>query len=166
MWCGLSPVQRCAPHQLRHASEREKAIADHVDSPVASWTFHSLLQGVESGQYDRFDNRMFPEDLEMRRFAKQQHLERRRSRTPSRQVGVASGVDSEEEDLYKSRKRGLAVPRTDAETRPLQSASAPKTPIRGHAEPSEVSQDEGVHLRGRLQQEQHQEAKDPKRPKV
>ncbi|CAJ1338725.1 unnamed protein product, partial [Effrenium voratum] len=60
----------------RHASEREKAIADHVDSPVASWTFHSLLQGVESGQYDRFDNRMFPEDLEMRRFAKQQHLER------------------------------------------------------------------------------------------
>ncbi|CAJ1422108.1 unnamed protein product [Effrenium voratum] len=158
-------LKRCAPHQLRHASEREKAIADHVDSPVASWTFHSLLQGVESGQYDRFDNRMFPEDLEMRRFAKQHHLERRRSRTPSRQVGVASGVDSEEEDLYKSRKRGLAVPRTDAETRPLPSASAPKTPIRGHVEPSEVSQDEGAHPRGRLQQEQHQEAKDPKRPK-
>ena len=42
-------LKRCAPHQLRHASEREKAIADHVDSPVASWTFHSLLQGVESG---------------------------------------------------------------------------------------------------------------------
>ena len=32
-------LKRCSPDQLRHASERERLLAEGTDSPAASWTF-------------------------------------------------------------------------------------------------------------------------------
>ena len=107
-------LKRCAPFQLRHASERERLIAEQVDSPVASWTFHSLLQGVQGGQYERFDNLMFPEDMERKRLARR-GTSRARSRTPgrrSRSVPVGGDVSSGEE-MMESRSRGHVRPPGD-----------------------------------------------------
>ena len=55
-------LKRCAPEQLRHASEREKAIAEGADAPTAAWTFHGLTTTLFKGEYEILDDRVFPED--------------------------------------------------------------------------------------------------------
>ncbi|CAK9111156.1 unnamed protein product, partial [Durusdinium trenchii] len=57
-------LKRCAPEQLRHASEREKTLAEHADSPTASWTFHGLTKTLYKGEYEILDKNVFPEDLD------------------------------------------------------------------------------------------------------
>ena len=74
---------------------------------MASWTFHSLLQGVQGGQYERFDNLMFPEDMERKRLARR-GTSRTRSRTAgrrSRSVPVGGDVSSGEEMMERPIKR-------------------------------------------------------------
>ncbi|CAE7808731.1 RE1 [Symbiodinium microadriaticum] len=56
-------LKRCSPDQLRHASEREAAIAEATDAATPPWTFSSLLQTLEGGGYDVFDDYVFPEDI-------------------------------------------------------------------------------------------------------
>ena len=56
-------LKRCSPDQLRHASERERVIAEGMDSPVTSWTFHSLIQTLYKGEYEILDQNLFPEDV-------------------------------------------------------------------------------------------------------
>ena len=52
-------LKRVAPEQLRAASEREKLIAEFESPTPFSWTIHGLLQGVDRGQYDVYDDRSF-----------------------------------------------------------------------------------------------------------
>ena len=42
-------LKRCSPEQLRHASEREKLLAEGADNPSTSWTFHSLSSTLYKG---------------------------------------------------------------------------------------------------------------------
>ena len=85
--CGVGGHWRKAeavcPFSAEACVGAESPIAEQVDSPVTSWTFHSLLQGVQGGQYERFDNLMFLEDMERKRLARR-GTSRARSRTPGR----------------------------------------------------------------------------------
>ena len=56
-------LKRCSPDQLRHASEREVILANSThDTITPGWTFHSLLQGMQAGNFDIYDNYQLPED--------------------------------------------------------------------------------------------------------
>ncbi|CAK9114315.1 Retrovirus-related Pol polyprotein from transposon TNT 1-94 [Durusdinium trenchii] len=55
-------LKRCSPSQLRHASAREKVIAEGMSAPTAVWTFHSLARDILKGEYGILDDQMFPED--------------------------------------------------------------------------------------------------------
>ena len=78
-------LKRCSPDQLRHASEREAALAESASDEVTpGWTFHSLVQGLQAGNYDLYDDYVFPEDrskIVSRRFVSRAP----RSRTPARE---------------------------------------------------------------------------------
>ena len=56
-------LKRCSPEQLRHASDREKLMAEGSDAPSTSWTFHSLTQTLLKGEFERLDDHTFPEDM-------------------------------------------------------------------------------------------------------
>ncbi|CAK9113409.1 unnamed protein product, partial [Durusdinium trenchii] len=56
-------LKRCSPSQLRHASAREKVIAEGMSAPTAVWTFHSLARDILKGEYGILDDQMFPEDV-------------------------------------------------------------------------------------------------------
>ena len=56
-------LKRCSPDQLQHASEREVILANSThDTITPGWTFHSLLQGMQAGNFDIYDNYQLPED--------------------------------------------------------------------------------------------------------
>lgn len=57
-------LKRCAPDQLRHASSREQAIAEGLEAPTASWTFHGLTRTLFKGEYEILDQNVFPDDEE------------------------------------------------------------------------------------------------------
>ena len=78
-------LKRCSPDQLRHASEREAAIAEATDAATPPWTFSSLLQTLESGGYDVFDDYVFPEDIGALPQVPRGRS-RARSRTPGRET--------------------------------------------------------------------------------
>ena len=73
-------LKRCSPDQLRHASERERLLAEGTDAPAASWTFHSLAQTLYKGEFEILDDNVFPGDAE----AVGPPREPRRSRSLSR----------------------------------------------------------------------------------
>ncbi|CAE7547481.1 RE1 [Symbiodinium sp. CCMP2592] len=75
-------LKRCSPDQLRHASEREAAIAEATDAATPPWTFHSLLQTLEGSGFETFDDYVFPEDIGIL-----PQLPRSRSRVRSRTPG-------------------------------------------------------------------------------
>ena len=56
-------LKRCAGWQLRHASQTEKIISEGTEAPVMSWSFHQLVQHLQKGQYDIYDDLVLPEDL-------------------------------------------------------------------------------------------------------
>ncbi|CAE7337278.1 unnamed protein product [Symbiodinium sp. KB8] len=73
-------LKRCAPDQLRHASEREAILAEEASEKVTpGWTFHSLLKGLDKGSFEVYDDYVLPEDLEVK-------VHRRRSETASREL--------------------------------------------------------------------------------
>ena len=76
-------LKRCSPEQLRHASEREKLLAEGADNPSTSWTFHSLSSTLYKGEYEILDDMVFPEDEVMQGPPRERR--RGRSATPSRQ---------------------------------------------------------------------------------
>ena len=55
-------LKRCAPEQLRHASERERLLAENSEAPATTWTFHSLAQTLYKGEFEILDQHVFPED--------------------------------------------------------------------------------------------------------
>ena len=57
-------LKRCSPEQLRHASERERLLAEGNESPATTWTFHSIAQTLFKGEYEILDQHVFPEDSE------------------------------------------------------------------------------------------------------
>ena len=108
--CGR--LKRCAPDQLRHASDVEKAVAETTTGSTTSWTFHTLLNNVQKGQFEALDGRIFPEDSDLRVPAR-----RGRSRTPARTSGAPSQGPSastfhppeetpKQKTLSRSAKRG------------------------------------------------------------
>ncbi|CAK9112618.1 unnamed protein product, partial [Durusdinium trenchii] len=56
-------LKRCSPEQLRHASERERLIAEGMQAPTASWTFLDLAATLFKGEYEILDDHLLPEDL-------------------------------------------------------------------------------------------------------
>ena len=55
-------LKRCSPSQLRHASEKEKLVAEASHGSVTMpWSFTSLLQCLEKGQFDTYDDEAFEE---------------------------------------------------------------------------------------------------------
>ena len=73
-------LKRCAPDQLRHASSREQAIAEGLEAPTTSWTFHGLTKTLFKGEFEILDQNVFPDDEE----AKAPPRNPRRSRSLSR----------------------------------------------------------------------------------
>lgn len=57
-------LKRCSPDQLRHASERERMIAENSQSPSTTWTFHSMAQTLVKGEFEILDQNVFPGDGE------------------------------------------------------------------------------------------------------
>ena len=107
-------LKRCSLEQLRHASDREAAIAEASETVTPTWTFHSLLQQLNPGAYDVYDDHVFPEDIRVRpprgrsRTPAREEIDgdqpeesrRTRSRTPApegRTTGVHPGTDQPEE---------------------------------------------------------------------
>ena len=72
--------------QLRHASERERLIAEESPAPVTPWTFNALEALIERGAFDDHTA-----DLMDKVPSKSQRLAYDRSRTP-----VPGGHDQEE----------------------------------------------------------------------
>ena len=75
-------LKRCSPWQLRHATPSERILAEQVEAPTPVWTFHSLLQGLEKGEYDTYDDLILTEDLRPRPAGGAPRRGRSRSRTP------------------------------------------------------------------------------------
>ena len=57
-------LKRCSPDQLRHASERERLLAEGSEAPTTSWTFHSLTQTLLKGEFEILDQNVFPGESE------------------------------------------------------------------------------------------------------
>jgi len=76
-------LKRCSPDQLRHASERERLLAEGTDSPAASWTFHSLAQTLYKGEFEILDDNIFPGDAEAVGPPRESRRSRSLSRTPA-----------------------------------------------------------------------------------
>lgn len=74
-------LKRCSPQQLRHCSEKEKAIAEASDAVSMPWSFTSLLHLVERGQFEKYDD--VDEDENHPSF-REREFRRARSATPSR----------------------------------------------------------------------------------
>ena len=49
-------LKRVAPEQLRYASEREKLLEEVGEPHLYPWTFHRMMQQVEKGQYDSYED--------------------------------------------------------------------------------------------------------------
>ncbi|CAL1166991.1 unnamed protein product [Cladocopium goreaui] len=83
-------LKRCSPEQLRHASERERLLAEGNESPATTWTFHSIAQTLFKGEYEILDQHVFPEDSEAvaapRAPRRARSLSRSRARSLSRSV--------------------------------------------------------------------------------
>ena len=131
-------LKRCSPDQPRHASEREAAIAEATDAATPPWTFHSILQSLEGGGYEIFDDYVFPEDVGALP-AGPRGRSRARSRTPGREAparGVDKDAEKQERGAQNSAPRTPGGPReTSIDNRPSaekreRSAqnSAPRTP--------------------------------------
>ncbi|CAE7036395.1 TY1B-A [Symbiodinium sp. CCMP2592] len=101
-------LKRCSPDQLRHASEREAAIAEATDAATPPWTFHSLLQTLEGTGFETFDDYVFPEDI-----GSLPHVSRGRSRARSREPATARNEGTEKQGAEKrERSAQNPVPRT------------------------------------------------------
>ena len=80
-------LKRCSPHQLRHASEQEKLIAETAGAVTMPWSFTSVLSQVERGQFDRYDDLTFEENHPRQRPAESSFVPRTpRSRSRARSV--------------------------------------------------------------------------------
>ncbi|CAE7271989.1 TY1B-A [Symbiodinium sp. CCMP2592] len=101
-------LKRCSPDQLRHASEREAAIAEATDAATPPWTFHSLLQTLEGTGFETFDDYVFPEDI-----GSLPHVSRGRSRARSREPATARNEGTEKQ----VRSAQNPIPRTPAGSR-------------------------------------------------
>ena len=91
-------LKRCSPDQLRHASERERLLAEGTEAPTASWTFHSLAQTLYKGEFEILDDNVFPGDAE----AAGPPREPRRSRSMSRAPASTRKLED---------RRSMSVPR-------------------------------------------------------
>ncbi|CAJ1330372.1 unnamed protein product, partial [Effrenium voratum] len=49
-------LKRVAPEQIRLASEREKILAEVSDPGMFPWTIHGMLEKVETGQFDTYND--------------------------------------------------------------------------------------------------------------
>ena len=119
-------LKRCSPHQLRHCSEKEKLLAEASEALTMPWSFSSLLQMVERGQYQVFD------DLE------------RDEREPQFREREAAGAQQMPDFSRRVRSRSVPANRarkeTEKQTRPHKdpeprkagtpsgSGAAPQTP--------------------------------------
>ena len=88
-------LKRCSPDQLRHASEREAAIAEATDAATPPWTFHSLLQTLDAGSFETFDDYVFPENIGVVPQTPRVRA-RGRSRTPGREAPPPERADGAE----------------------------------------------------------------------
>ena len=105
-------LKRCAPDQLRHASERERLLAENSESTSCAWTFHSLAQTLYKGEFEILDTHVFPEDEEAKGPPRHQGRSRSLSRPAERQprtprVGRSQSVaaDRTSEPPEKIRKK-------------------------------------------------------------
>ena len=133
-------LKRCSPEQLRHASEREKVLAESAEAPTATWTFHSLTQTLFKGEFEILDDNLFPEDVDAKgpprttRRARSEGPERARSRTPQPQRAKPSDPFAEDPTLAEIMK--------DAQ-KPKKTTKIPSTPkARSSAAPSAPAPDE------------------------
>ena len=112
-------LKRCAPEQLRHASDREKALAEGADAPTAAWTFHSLTSTLFKGEYEILDDMVLAK-------GPPRESRRGRSQTPGRSPSPAPtrGVRS------RTPAAVTPMPPTSAASsaRPAPSTPAPSTP--------------------------------------
>ena len=110
-------LKRCSPHQLRHCTEREKLLAEASEAVTMPWSFSSLLNLVEQGQYQRYDD-MERDEVEPqfreRELRTSQHLARTRSRSrPAASVRARSRshplksqkAEQEEKKILKDERR-------------------------------------------------------------
>ena len=109
-------LKRCSPDQLRHASEREAAIAEATDAATPPWTFHSLLQTLDAGSFETFDDYVFPEDIGVVPQTPRMRA-RGRSRTPGREAPPPERADGAE-------KQGRSVQNPAPRTPGLREMSA------------------------------------------
>lgn len=120
-------LKRCSPHQLRHCSEKERIIAEASDSVSMPWSFTSLLQLVEKGQYQRYDDVLQDEDRPEFR----ERESRARSATPGRRVrsrsrpkeAVKEAKDSQRPQKEPNPKKG--GDQETGERRPTDRGSEP-----------------------------------------
>ncbi|CAE7943401.1 RE2 [Symbiodinium necroappetens] len=123
-------LKRCAPDQLRHASEREAILAEEATEKVTpGWTFHSLLRGLDKGNFEIFDDYVFPENSEVK-----VHRRSHRSRTPARGDQRAPQVVPQNEGEAPTSSTSSQIPRTPGRTgeAPTSATSSqiPRTPGR------------------------------------
>ena len=100
-------LKRCSPHQLRHASEREKLISEHSDAITMPWSFTSLLHLVEKGQYQRFDDLI--EDEQQPQYREREARGRSQARSRSRAPEV-----KESKEQNKTSQRPDKIPEARA----------------------------------------------------
>ena len=128
-------LKRCAPDQLRHASEREAILAEEASEKVTpGWTFHSLLKGLDKGSFEVYDDYVLPEDLEVK-----VHRRSVRSRTPARGSQQPLRGDLRDEAQgpageTQTSSTSSQIPRTPGRTGEAQTSSTssqiPRTPGR------------------------------------
>lgn len=142
-------LKRCSPDQLRHASERERIIAEGMDAPVTSWTFHSLIQTLYKGEYEILDQNVFPEDV----------VAQGAPRTPRRSQSVGRAA----RDVSPARSRSVPPSRGQRPEKALPVASpkedGDKTPQK---KGNEELGGEGAHREAKIPKTQKEKSKEQK----
>ena len=103
-------LKRCSPDQLRHASDREAALAEAASQGATPpWTFHSILQGLDIYDDFVFRDGSGPPCITRSSDGAPGLHRRGRSRTPAREVQEGS-VQAQLSDELRSQFRVPAQP--------------------------------------------------------
>ena len=96
-------LKRCHMHQLRHCSEKERLMAEASEAITMPWSFTSLLNLVEKGQFERYDDLETDEnDPQFREREGRSVVSTRQARSRSRPRVVK---EVEEEQKKKDKKK-------------------------------------------------------------
>ena len=140
-------LKRTSPQQLRHASEKERLLAEASGAVTVPWTFTSLLHLVERGQFDRFDDLVEDErqpayrERASRRARSAEVPKPKQPKEPKRGVSERQKTRSEQ-DAKRARQEAVTpTVRPSVPNRPAHAAS-PRVaaPAPSHGAGSELAQ--------------------------